>query len=148
MTLLDHPAPTTFVASAGSAVLEPVRVLVFATLTGFVLGIGDLWALAHLSPQAAGTINSCAGWAGAVLVLGFVLRTHPAYAALGGAVMMLVAVEAYYVFEPGLLTPDPSAWDSLSAQYWAIIGVPTGLLFGVLGAWARLGVRWIASLWS
>jgi hypothetical protein len=143
MTLAEHTVHT---SSGACAVLEPVRVAVFATLTGFALGIGDLWALAHLAPGLSGAINSCAGWAGAALVFGFVLRAHPAYAALGGAVMMLVAVEAYYVFGTGLLTPDPSAWDSLSAQYWAIIGVPTGLLFGAVGSWAQLGVRWVVSL--
>jgi hypothetical protein len=142
MTLADHSVRF----ASGPTVLEPVRVTVFATLTGFALGIGDLWAKAHLAPGMSGAINSCAGWAGAAMVLGFVLRTHPAHAALGGMVMMLVAVEAYYVFGTGLLTPDPSAWDSLSAQYWAIIGVPTGLLFGVLGAWVQLGARWVISL--
>ncbi|MFL6024534.1 MAG: DUF6518 family protein [Marmoricola sp.] len=126
--------------------IEPFRVLLVAVLTGFLLGVGDLWALAHLSASVSGSINSCLGWASAVLVLGFLLRTHPAYAALAGALMMLVAVEAYYVFAPGLLAPDLSAWDGLSAQYWGVIGVPTGLLFGVLGSWARLGADKLAEL--
>lgn len=143
MTVADRsavPSPTIAV------VLEPGRVILFAVLTGLALGFGDLWALAHLSPSVSDSINSCRGWATAVLVLGFALRTHPALASLGGAVMMLAAVESYYVFKGGLLTPDLSAWDGLSAQYWSVIGVPTGLLFGVLGAWARLGVRKLREL--
>jgi hypothetical protein len=131
---------------ARPALFEPVRVLTVALATGFALGLGDLWALDHLPVSASGWINSCAGWASAVLLLGFLLRTHPVYAAIGGAVMMLVAVDGYYVFQSGLLTPDLSAWDGLSAQYWAVIGVPTGLLFGVLGAWARLGVEAVVDL--
>jgi len=143
MTFVDRAVPTSI---APAAVVEPLRVLVLAAGTGFALGVGDLWALHHLSPGVSGHINSCLGWAAAVLILGFLLRTHPAYAALGGAVMMLVAVEAYYVFKSGRLTPDLSAWDGLSAQYWAVIGVPTGLLFGVLGAWLRLGVDRLVGL--
>ena len=42
--------------------------------------------------------------------------------------------------------PDLAAWDGLSAQYWGVIGVPTGLLFGVLGSWARLGADKLAGL--
>jgi hypothetical protein len=144
MAILDRRTAT---SSAGLALVEPLRVLFLAALTGVVLGVGDLWALAHMSLGVSGWINSCGGWACAVLLLGFLLRTHPAYAALGGAAMMLVAVEAYYVFKSGgLLAPDLSAWDGLSAQYWAVIGVPTGLLFGVLGAWARLGVERLVAL--
>jgi hypothetical protein len=144
MTVADRSALPS--SSTVAVVLEPGRVLVIAVVTGLALGLGDLWALSNLSPGVSDAINSCRGWASAVLVLGFLLRTHPAWAALGGAVMMLAAVESYYVFKGDLFAPDLSAWDSLSAQYWSVIGVPTGLLFGVLGAWARLGVRRLREL--
>ena len=56
------------------------------------------------------------------------------------------AVEAYYICHDSILAPDLSAWDSISAQYWATIGVPAGIVFGTLGAWAWQGARWVREL--
>lgn len=136
------------VSPAASVAIETARVLLVAAVTGFALGVGDLWAKANLQPAHAALINSSEGWALAVLLLGFLLRTGPGYAALAGAVMLLVAVEAYYVCEPGVLTPDLAAWNSDSAQYWAVIGVPAGLVFGTWGAWVRIAVHQVRELFA
>ena len=143
MTTVTTPAAT---AGSPPALLEITRVLLVALVTGVALGVGDVWAKANLEPSQVALVNSSEGWAAAVLVLGFLLRTDPLYAAPGGAVMMLAAVEAYYVCHDSILQPDLSAWDSLSAQYWAVIGVPTGIVFATLGSWARLGVRRVRDL--
>lgn len=128
--------------SVAPAVTETVRVLAVAVLAGLALGVGDLWAMTHLPYPWANLANSSAVWAVAAFVLGSALRTDPARAAVGGAVLLVVAVESYYGFATAFDLSGLSTMWSAHARMWLVFGVVAGVAFGVAGAWTGGRVRW------
>lgn len=69
------------------------------------------------------------------------LRTDPIRGAVAGAVLLVVAVEAYYVFADAFGFPwyaDP--W-SRHAREWLVLDVVTGVVAGAAGGVLRLSSR-------
>src|SRR5690349_24673161 len=81
-----------------AAVRTTLRVLAIAAVAGVLLGAGDLALTMHVHQAWAGLANSSAVWAVSPFVLGALLRTDPPRAAVAGVVMLLVAVESYYLY--------------------------------------------------
>ncbi|MFL6062602.1 MAG: DUF6518 family protein [Marmoricola sp.] len=118
------------------------RLLILPVLAGLALGVGDLVVMTHVDYPWADLANSSAVWAVSAFVLGAALRTSPERAAVAGAVMLVVAVEAYYGYAAmtGL-----AGWASLTssvARMWDVFGVIAGVVFGVAGAWTTGSVWW------
>jgi hypothetical protein len=118
------------------------QVLVVPVLAGIVLGVGDVLAITHVAYPWANLANSSAVWAIAAFVLGAVLRTDPVRAAVAGAVLLVVAVEAYYGYATLTDLAGYHAMWSPTSQTWLVFGVFAGVIFGVAGAWTREAVWW------
>jgi hypothetical protein len=134
MTTFDRSVSSTVLADAG-------RLLVVPVFAGTALSLGDLLVMTHVDHPWAALANSSAVWAIGAFVLGAVLRTDPARAAVAGVVMMLVAVESYYAFAVLLDLAGPSTLWSSTSQTWLVFGVFAGVAFGVAGAWTS-GTLW------
>lgn len=113
-----------------------------AVLGGLLLGAIDLLAQRTLPYPWANLANSSAVWAIGAFAIGAWVgagRWRPAFA---GVVLLLVAVEAYY------LTATLAQHDSLSNLWtfstlvWLLFGVLAGAVFGTAGAWSRGPHRW------
>lgn len=132
---------TTYDDRRSTAPSETTRVLLLAIAAGAALGLGDVLATMSLPWTLATAANSSTFWAAGAFGLGIVLGTDALRAALGGVVMMTVAVAAYYAAAARLGLSDFSPWSGHSVA-WMVIGVPTGVLFGVAGAWIGGPVAW------
>ena len=108
------------------------RALGWAVLAGLALGIGDLWAKAELPPPWPELANASLTWALAPLVLAALLRTDPVRGAVAGVVLLVVAVEAYYVFADTFGFSYSNPW-SPHARAWLVLGVVTGVISGATG---------------
>lgn len=118
------------------------RLLILPVLAGLALGVGDLVVMTHVDYPWANLANSSAVWAVGAFVLGAALRTTPERAAVAGAVMLVVAVEAYYGYAA---VHDLAGWETLVspvARTWSVFGVIAGIVFGVAGAWTTGSVWW------
>ena len=110
--------------------------LAAAVLAGIALGVLDLrWNLRAPSTWAT-VANSAAGWATAAFLLALLLRTGPVRSALAGVVMLAVAVEAYYAAAVHWHVGSTAVLTSSTAQYWLLLSVATGTVFGVAGSMA------------
>lgn len=112
---------------------------------GVVLGVGDLVLQQTLPYPLADLANSSGVWAVAALLLGRFLRTEPARAATAGVVMLVVAVEAYYVAAILGDVASPLTLVSPSTVAWLVMAVIAGSAFGWAGAWSRSGDVWMAA---
>ncbi|MFL6160453.1 MAG: DUF6518 family protein [Marmoricola sp.] len=138
MTTYDRPTD----APPALRDLRDLRdLLAVPVVAGLGLALLDLVAMTHLGYPWANLANSSAVWAVGAFVLGASLRTEPHLAASAGIVMMVVAVESYYVFAilGGLAGPD-SLWSS-GTRTWLVLGVVAGAVFGTAGAWTT-GSSW------
>lgn len=131
-------APT--VLSTGSG-----RLLGTAALAGTALGVLDLVMQLTLPYPVADLANSSAVWALAAYALAVVTRATPARAAVAGTVLLVVAVEAYYVLAILLDRAGTASLWSTTTVLWIASGVLAGTVFGVAGAWARSERAWPAA---
>lgn len=148
MTTMQAPGLATTPASPTSSWPRAAAAVPISAAAGVLLGVGDLWWNIDSPGPWATVANSCAGWAIAPFVLGafltLVLRTGAATAAVGGVVMLGVAVEAYYVAGVVRLGDDPSIVTSPVAHYWLVLAVLVGSTLGVAGSWAAGRSGWPA----
>lgn len=112
---------------------------------GAVLGVGDLVLQLTLPYPFADLANSSGVWAVAALLLGRFLRTGPVRAAIAGVVMLVVAVEAYYVAAILGDVASPFTLLAPSTIAWLVMGVLAGAGFGWAGAWSRSRDVWVAA---
>lgn len=134
MTISAHPV---------TALLPDVRRLVVVpVLAGLALGVGDLVVMTHVSFPWANLANSSAVWAVSAFALGALSRTGPERSAIAGAVMLVVAVEAYYAYAALIdLGGYATLWSPV-ARSWMVFGVIAGAVFGTAGAWTSGTVWW------
>lgn len=130
--------------STRTAPALPATVLV-AVLAGIVLGVLDLVLIRTLPYPWADLANSSAVWALAAFVLGRALRRGPLLSALAGAVLLVVAVEAYYLAAIAVDLASPARLTSPSTVAWVAFGVLAGAGFGLAGAWSRDRGTWRAA---
>ncbi len=124
------------------AVQKAVQTLALAVGAGLVLGAIDLVLIRTLPYPWADLANSSAVWAVAAFAFARLLRVEPALSALAGAVLLVVAVEAYYLTAVGLDLASTARLTSASTLAWVVFGVLAGAAFGLAGAWSREHVTW------
>ena len=112
------------------------RTLAMAAGAGLLLGPLDLVAQTTLPYPWANLANSGAVWALAAYVLGATVRPAAA-SAVAGLVLLLTAVESYYL--AGVLFRHDSTTTLWSATtgLWLVLAVIVGPLFGLAGGSLR-----------
>jgi Family of unknown function (DUF6518) len=108
-------------------------------ISGLVLGSVDLAAQKILPYPWANLANSSAVWALGAFALGSCLRLPFRRAAVAGVVVLVVAVESYYL--TATLVQDDSLTNLTqpSTQIWLLFAVLAGVVFAVAGSWAATG---------
>jgi Family of unknown function (DUF6518) len=117
------------------------RALLVAVVVGVLVGIGDLLLQKWLPYPWANLANSGAVWAVAAFIIGRWVGGGWQRPAVAGAVLLIVAVESYYV-AAAIVQHDnlANAWSS-AAAIWVALGVVAGAVFGIAGAWSRSAHR-------
>jgi hypothetical protein len=113
---------------------------------GLILGSLDLLAQGTLPYPWANLANSTAVWAlGAFGIGGWAGcgRWRPAAA---GALLLLVAVEAYYLTAIVLLDNNLSNLWAPTTLAWLLFGALAGVVFGTAGGWWRGANRWLHAI--
>ncbi|GIF51681.1 hypothetical protein Afe04nite_62200 [Asanoa ferruginea] len=107
-------------------------------MCGIALGFLDFVWIKFLPYPFADLGNSSAVWAVAAFAFGYRVRSGQARAALGAAVLLVVAVPSYYL-AAALIQHDAVAvlW-APSSLLWMFFGIIAGALFGAAGVWARM----------
>jgi len=116
--------------------LDP-RIPVAALVGGFLLGFLDFVWIKFVPFPFAALGNSSAVWAVAAFVFGYLVRSGLFRAALGAAVLLVVAVPSYYLAAVWIQHDDRASIWAPSSWLWMCLGVLAGALFGVAGVWAR-----------
>lgn len=117
-------------------------VVVVAVVGGLLLGPVDLLAQRTLPYPWANLANSSAVWAIGAFGIGLWVRTGRWRPALAGSVLLVVAVQSYYLAATLVQHDDLANLWSPSTLLWLCFGVLAGTVFGTAGAWARGGHRW------
>jgi hypothetical protein len=105
-------------------------VAVATVLGGVALGGVDLLLQRVLPSPWANLANSSAIWALVAYGLGFWVRTPWWRAAIAGAVLLVLAVPAYYLAAALFLGDEVSILVSRTALLWMAFGLVAGLVFG------------------
>ncbi len=118
-----------------------------AVVAGVLLGLADVVWSVRGGPLWTAIGNSCAGWAMAAFVLGFLLRLDVMRSGLAGGVMLAVAVESYYAAAWQWLGSSRSVMTSDVAVIWLVLAVVVGAPLAVAGTLAaRSSSRLLAAL--
>jgi hypothetical protein len=112
-------------------------VAVVAVLAGLALGALDLLAQRTLPYPWANLANSSATWAIGAFAMGFWVRSGRWLPAFGGVVLLVVAVESYYLAATLVQNDDLANLWTASTLLWLVFGVLAGAVFGTAGGWAR-----------
>ena len=124
-----------------SRLRRPAAVVLCAVAAGVVLGAVDLAGQLLLPYPWANLANSPAVWAAAAFAFGAWVRGGPLRAAVAGVVLLLVAVEGYYLAAALVLDDELANLWSPATLIWLVAAVLAGLVFGPAGrAWR--GDRW------
>ena len=107
-----------------------------AVLAGIVLGAADVAWSVRGGPLWTAIGNSCAGWATAAFVLGYLLRLDAVRSTVAGVVMLGVAVETYYAAAWQWLGSSRSIMTSDVALTWLVLAVVVGAPLGCAGGLA------------
>jgi hypothetical protein len=110
---------------------------------GILLGVVDLLLQRSLPYPWANLANSSAVWALGAFGIGWWLRAGWWRSALAGIVLLVVAVEAYYLAAVVLLNDNAQTLWSLTAMMWLVLGVLAGALFGAAGELSRDARPWL-----
>ncbi len=118
-------------------------VVLTAVACGILLGVVDLLLQRGLPYPWANLANSSAVWALGAFGIGWWLRAGWWRSALAGIVLLVVAVEAYYLAAVVLLNDNAQNLWSLTATMWLFLGVLAGALFGAAGGLSRDARPWL-----
>jgi NAD/NADP transhydrogenase beta subunit len=112
-----------------------------AVIAGALVGICDLLLQKWLPYPWANLANSGAVWAVAAFLVGAWVRDQWRRSAVAGIILLIVAVESYYVTAAIVLNDNlANAW-SKTAFVWLALGVVAGAVFGIAGAISRSSRR-------
>jgi len=114
-----------------------------AIVGGLLLGPIDLLAQRTLSYAWANLANSSAVWAIGAFGIGVWVRAGRWRPAGAGVVLLLVAVESYYLTATLGQNDDWSNLWTATTLPWLLFGILAGTLFGTAGAWLRGSNRWL-----
>lgn len=131
--------------SKAASTAPAVRPWGVAFVAGLVLGPLDLWGQVVTPYPWAHLFNSPVVWAAAAFTYGRWARRR-VVAALGAAIVLVVAVETYYLADVIVRGADRGNLTSPTAMVWLLTGVVAGVCFGLAGAWAAQPSGWRAVL--
>ena len=117
------------------------RVALAAVMGGLLLGSLDFVWIKFVPFPLAELGNSTATWAVAAFLFGWWVRSGWLRAALGAAVLLVFAVPSYYLAAMVIQGDDLAVLWAPTSLLWLLLGVLTGVVFGVGGVWAR-GEGW------
>ncbi|MEH0822597.1 MULTISPECIES: DUF6518 family protein [unclassified Micromonospora] len=117
------------------------RVALAAVLGGLLLGSLDFVWIKFVPFPLAELGNSTATWAVAAFLFGWWVRSGWLRAALGAAVLLVLAVPSYYLAATLIQGDDLAVLWAPTSLFWMVLGVLAGVVFGVGGVWAR-GEGW------
>lgn len=116
-----------------TATPRPPRPLLVAAATpaaGVALGAADLLLQRVLPYPWASLANSLAVWALAAWVFGALVARTAGRGAMAGAVLLVVAVEAYYLAAAVVQHDEIGVLTAPTTALWCVFGVIAGVLFG------------------
>ena len=113
-----------------------------ALVGGVLLGVMDLVAQRSLPYPWANLANSGAVWAVGAFAIGMWVGPWASRAAVAGALLLVAAVESYYLSAVVVRLDDVSTLWTARSLMWLVLGVLVGALFGVAGAATRRPQRW------
>jgi hypothetical protein len=117
-----------------------------AVVGGLLLGSIDLLAQRTLPYPWANLANSSAVWAIGAFGIGAWVRAGRWRPAVAGAVLLLVAVESYYLTATLVQNDDLSNLWTATTLLWLLFGMLAGTVFSTAGAWSRGSNRWMRIL--
>lgn len=120
-------------------------ILAVAIVAGAALGAVDLIAQRELPYPWANLANSSAVWAVGAFAIGAWVRAGRWQPAVAGVVLLVVAVEAYYLAATLIQNDNLANLWAPTSLVWMAFGVLTGAVFGTFGAWSRSVTSWRAS---
>jgi Family of unknown function (DUF6518) len=132
-----------------SSVDRPHRlavVLVASLFAGLLLGPIDLAAQKLLAYPWANLANSSAVWALGAFCFGRWVQGRRWLPALAGSLMLIVAVETYFLAATIVLHDSVETLVSTTTLIWLVFGVGAGALFGTAGAWSGAAGRTLSTL--
>jgi len=121
-------------------------VLVGSLFAGLLLGPFDLAAQKLLAYPWANLANSSAVWALGAFCFGCWVQGGRWRPALAGSLMLVVAVESYYLAATIFLHDSVATLVSATTVIWLVFGVVAGALFGTAGAWSQTAGRTLAAI--
>lgn len=110
-----------------------VAVGTVAVVGGVVLGCVDLVAQRTVPYPWANLANSSAVWALAAFAIGVWVRRGAGRCVAAGAVLLVVAVAAYFAAAVLFLHDAPATLTSPATVLWLVFGVAAGCVFGGAG---------------
>ena len=128
-------------------IISRLSLLLTAGATGVLLGAGDLLAQRTLPYPWANLANSSAVWALAAFAIGAWTAgrrgRRGAWPAATAVVLLLVAVESYYVAAVLFLDNSTYRLWAPTTLFWLVLAVIAGAVFGTAGGWTteRAGLR-------
>ncbi|SDK60493.1 hypothetical protein SAMN05216298_0752 [Glycomyces sambucus] len=117
-------------------------ILSVAIVGGLALGAVDLVAQRELPYPWANLANSSAVWAVGAFAIGAWVRAGRWQPAFAGAVLLVVAVESYYLAATLIQNDDLANLWAPTSLIWMAFGVLAGVVFGTFGAWSRSVSLW------
>ena len=114
-----------------------------AVACGILLGVVDLLLQRSLPYPWANLANSSAVWALGAFGVGWWIRAGWWRPALAGVVLLVIAVQAYYLAAVVVMNDDVQTLWSLTAMVWLFLGVLAGALFGAAGGLSRDARPWL-----
>jgi Family of unknown function (DUF6518) len=121
-------------------------VALIVVVCGILLGVVDLLLQRSLPYPWANLANSSAVWALGAYGIGRWLHAGWWRSALAGVVLLVVAVEAYYLAAVVLMNDNAQTLWSLTAMMWLVLGVLAGALFGAAGGLSRGEPSWLRTI--
>ena len=113
------------------------RVALVTAVAALLLGLVDLLLQKTLPYPLANLANSGAVWAVLAFLLGWWVRGPWWRSAVAGAVLLVVAVPAYYVSAWLVQDDDLAVVAAPTSLLWMGFGLVAGAVFGTAGSWAR-----------
>lgn len=113
---------------------------------GILLGAVDLLLQRSLPYPWANLANSSAVWALGAFGIGWWLRADWWRSALAGIVLLVVAVQVYYLTAVVVMNDNVQTLWSSTAMVWSLFGVLAGALFGAAGGLTHDRRPWLRSI--
>ncbi len=113
------------------------RVALITVASALLLGLVDLLLQKTLPYPVANLANSGAVWAVLAFLLGRWVGGPWWRSALAGAVLLVVAVPAYYVSAWLIQDDDLAVVWAPTSLLWMLFGLIAGVVFGTAGSWAH-----------